>query len=236
MLKCIAIDDEPKALDVVELYVKKTPFLELTGRFRDSLEALDFVKANSVDLLFLDINMPDLNGIEFLQTLSKKPMVIFTTAYSEYAVQSYDFDAIDYLLKPFTFPRFLKAANKALDQFNLVHQETESKDSELKNPLISNLVFKSGSDMYNIKLDDILYIEGAQNYIFIHTKETKIMSLMRMKEIELKLPEELFMRIHKSYIIALQQIDKIESYQVSIKGHEIPIGKTYKEAFLRQIR
>lgn len=236
MLNCIAIDDESKALDVVELYVNKTPFLELTGRFRDSIEALDFVKSNPVDLLFLDINMPDLNGIEFLQTLSKKPMVIFTTAYSEYAVQSYDFDAIDYLLKPFTFARFLKAANKALDQYNLVHKEITADDSELKSHSISSLIFKSGSDMYNIKLDDILFIEGAQNYIFIHTKEKKIMSLMRMKEVESKLPEEKFMRIHKSYIIALKQIDKIESYQVSIKDFEIPIGKIYKEAFLRQIR
>jgi len=236
MLNCIAIDDESKALDIIELYVNKTPFLELSGRFRDSLEALDFVKANSIDLLFLDINMPDLNGIEFLQTLSKKPMVIFTTAYSEYAVQSYDFDAIDYLLKPFTFPRFLKASNKALDQFNLLHDKKEPVESELKKLEISSLVFKSGSEMYNIKLDDILFIEGAQNYVFIHTKEKKIMSLMRMKEVESKLPGELFMRIHKSYIIALKQIDKIESYQVTLKDHEIPIGKIYKEVFLRQIR
>jgi len=236
MLNCIAIDDESKALDIIELYVNKTPFLELSGRFRDSLEALDFVKANSIDLLFLDINMPDLNGIEFLQTLSKKPMVIFTTAYSEYAVQSYDFDAIDYLLKPFTFPRFLKASNKALDQFNLLHDKKEPVESELKKLEISSLVFKSGSEMYNIKLDDILFIEGAQNYIFVHTKGQKIMCLMRMKEVESKLPAELFMRIHKSYIIALRQIDKIESYQVTLKDHKIPIGKIYKEAFLQKIR
>ena len=232
MLKCIAIDDEAKALDIIELYVNKTPFLELKGRFRDSLEALEFVKENSIDLLFLDINMPDLNGIEFLQTLSQHPMVVFTTAYSEFAVQSYDFEAVGYLLKPFTFTSFLKASNRALDLHKLLHKGEKPSDPKLGNPAKSNLVVKSGSDMFNIRLDEILFIEGAQNYVFIHTKEKKIMSLMRMKEVESKLPAELFMRIHKSFIVALNQIDKIEPYQVTIKDHEIPIGKIYKEAFL----
>ncbi len=235
MLRAIAIDDEPKALDIVRLYADKIPFLKLDKTFRDALEALSYLKEESVDLIFLDINMPDLSGIEFLQSLTNPPMVIFTTAYSEYAVESYDYQAVDYLLKPITFTRFLKAVNKAAEIFEntkfVAHHEPDGTKHET-----GHLLVKSGTEMYNISYQNILYIEGAQNYVFIHTPEKKIISLMRMKEMELKLPSTLFFRIHKSFIIALKQIDKIEAYQVTIKNHIIPIGKIYKEAFLKQIR
>lgn len=235
MLRAIAIDDEPKALDIIQLYADKVPFLDLKKTFRDALEALSYLQENNVDLIFLDINMPDLSGIEFLKALVNPPLVIFTTAYSEYAVESYEYQASDYLLKPIVFTRFLKAVNRVSEIVDLKKKESKT---EMDNKSIESgyLLVKSGTDMYNISLEDILFVEGAQNYVFIQTKEKRIMSLMRMKEIELKLPEQLFFRIHKSFIISLKQIEKIESYQVTIKNHKIPIGKTYKEAFLRKIK
>lgn len=235
MIFAIAIDDEPKALDIIQLYADKIPFLDLKKKFRDALEALSYLKDNSVDLIFLDINMPDLNGIEFLQALSNPPLVIFTTAYSEYAVESYEYQAVDYLLKPIIFTRFLKAVNRVSEIIELKKKEPHNK-LDNKNQEFGYLLVKSGNDIYNLPLETILFIEGAQNYVFIQTLEKRIMSLMRMKEIELKLPDQLFFRIHKSFIVSLKQIEKIESYQVTIKNHEIPIGKIYKEAFLRQIR
>jgi len=234
MLHAIAIDDEPKALDIIQLYADKIPFLNLQKTFRDALEAISYLKENTVDLIFLDINMPDLTGIEFLQALISPPLIIFTTAYSEYAVQSYDYQAVDYLLKPITFTRFLKAVNRASENFEMKKREPHS-DSKTTSQEIDQILVKSGNDMYNISFEDILFIEGAQNYVFIQTMEKKIMSLIRMKEIELKLSDKLFFRIHKSFIVSLKQIEKIESYQVTIKNHKIPIGKIYKEAFSRKI-
>ena len=229
MLNCIAIDDEPKALDIVELYAGKVPFINLKKQFRDALEALNYISQQKVDLIFLDINMPDLNGIEFLESLQNPPLIIFTTAYSEYAVQSYEYKAVDYLLKPFTFSRFLKAVNHANEIF-------AGKEKDISKPdETASIIIKSGTEKYNIELKDILYVEGAQNYIFIHTLDKKIMTLMRMKDLEKVLPDELFCRVHKSFIVALNKIEKIESMQILIKGTEIPIGKIYKELFTRRI-
>ena len=229
MLNCIAIDDESKALDIVELYSDKVPFINLKKRFRDALEALNYLNQNVIDLIFLDINMPDLNGIEFLQSLQNPPLVIFTTAYSEYAVQSYEYKAVDYLLKPFSFSRFLKAVNRANEIHSTKKEETTENDEN------ETIRIKSGTDKFNIKINDILYVEGAQNYIFIHTIEKKIMTLMRMKDLEKMLPDESFCRVHKSFIVALNKIDKIETSQVFIKETKIPIGKIYKELFSRRI-
>ena len=233
MLRCIAIDDESKALDVVELYINKTPFLKLEKRFRNSLEALDYINNTSVDLLFLDINMPDLNGIEFIQSLVHCPMVIFTTAYSEYAVQSYDFEAVDYLLKPFSFSRFLKAANKVHDLYLLRNDQDNLKTDEESDKFIQ---IKSGSEIYNINTTDIKYIEGAQNYVFIYTDDQRIMSLQRMKEMEQQLPKFLFCRVHKSYIVNLNKVSKIENHQVHLQDKIVPIGRIYKEIFFRRIK
>lgn len=235
MILSIAIDDEPKALDIIQLYADKIPFLNLKKTFRDAFVALGYLQENTVDLIFLDINMPDISGIEFLQSLVNPPLVIFTTAYSEYAVESYEYQAVDYLLKPIIFSRFLKAVNRVSEIIEMKKKEPQIK-LDNRSQESGHLLVKSGTDMYNIPYEDILFIEGAQNYIFIHSKEKKIISLTRMKEVELKLPDQLFFRIHKSFIVSLKQIEKIESYQVTIKDHEIPIGKTYKEAFLRKIR
>lgn len=235
MLNCIAIDDEPRALDIIELYINKTPFLNLEIKFRDSLQALDYFKSKSCDLIFLDINMPDLNGIEFLESLRNPPMAIFTTAYSKYAIQSYDFEAVDYLLKPINFRRFLKASTKAYELYQLKNnQEVGSLPN--KKDFNEFIQIKSGSEIHNLRAEDILFVEGAQNYVFIHTKDQRIMSLQRLKEMEKQLDEEIFCRVHKSYIVNVNQVYKIENHQLHIQDQNIPIGKIYKEIFFRKIK
>lgn len=224
-LKCIAIDDEPKALDIIRLYCDKAPFLDLVETFRDSLDALEYLQQNETDLIFLDINMPDLNGLEFIKALTDVPMIIFTTAYSEYAVESYEYKAVDYLLKPITLSRFLKAGNRALEQFQMKQGNEKTTDDS------SHIMIKSGQETYKVNLLDILFIEGAQNYIFVHLQDKKIMTLMRMKEMENLLPDNKFVRVHKSFIVNFNKVEKIESYQVSIKDIRIPIGKIYRESF-----
>ena len=232
MLRCIAIDDEPKALDVLNEYIEKAPFLELAGLYRDALQALDFLQKNQVDLIFLDINMPDITGIQFLNSLTNKPMVIFSTAYSEYALDSYDYDAVDYLLKPIEFDRFLKAANKAYDQFNLRNRDLTSTSADEGKEFI---LVKSGSDIHNIKIEDILFVESAGNYVEFNLPKDKIMALMNMKEVLDILPGSRFSRIHKSYIVAIKHLTLIERHQARIGKKEIPIGNVYRESFFKMI-
>jgi len=232
-LRCLAIDDEPMALDIISDYTKKVPFLELTGAYRDSLKALDYLQQNKVDLIFLDINMPDLTGIQFLKSILNQPLVIFTTAYSEYAVESYDFAAVDYLLKPIEFERFLKAANRALEKYQLLKQGIPSEN--LVNDKIEFIMLKSGQDLHKIKIADILFIESAGNYVTFHLKSDRIISLLSMNKVLEMLPQNHFSRIHKSFIIALRHITKIERHQVLIGNIEIPIGNYYRESFMRII-
>ncbi len=235
MLRCIAIDDEPNALNIVGLYIDKIPFLHLAELFRDALEALEYIQLNSIDLIFLDINMPDISGIEFVKSLSNPPMIIFTTAHSDYAVESYEYKAIDYLLKPILFNRFLKAANKAMEIFeakNLRKPSIEMANHKKHNKAI---LVRGGSEAYRILTDEILYIEGCGNYIFVHCREKKIMPLMRMKDILKLLPVDSFCQIHKSYIIAIDKVDKIERHQVVINHTNIPIGNIYREVFFKMI-
>jgi len=235
-IRCIAIDDESKALDIIELYCNKISFLELGKCFRDALEALEYLQQNTTDLIFLDINMPDLSGIEFLQALSNPPMIIFTTAYSEYAVESYEYKAVDYLLKPITFSRFLKAANGALEHYKLQQvEETIQRASKSEQRKQDHIIIKSGQESHKMNYSDILFIEGAQNYVIVHTVERKIMTLMRMKEMEEVLSGSDFIRIHKSYIINYHHLEKIESHQVTIKGNCIPIGTIYRDSFRKEI-
>lgn len=235
MLNCIIIDDEPKAIELLEMYVSKVDSLQLIGSFNNSVSAVSFVQENKVDLIFLDINMPDLNGIDFLKSISAKPMVIFTTAYSEYAVESYEFEAVDYLLKPIMLPRFLKAVNKANELFQVKNRTAQPSIKAIEKPKTEKLFVKSGTDIHQVNISDILYIEGARNYLFVFTKEKKIMTLMRMKEIEEQLPSDYFIRIHKSFIVAKGYIELIERHQVTIKDKKIPIGRNYREMFLKAI-
>jgi DNA-binding LytR/AlgR family response regulator len=238
-LKCVAIDDEPVALDIIRDYIEKVPFLTLVKSYRDSLKALEYLQNHKVDLLFLDINMPGLTGIQFLKALPAQPLVIFTTAYSQYAVESYEYDAVDYLLKPIEFDRFLKAANKVFDQFQLkmggkfeTHAEPKTQAKAQKDFVL----IKSGTDLYNLKTDEILYIEGAGNYVLFVTLDNKIMSLVTMNDVLRMLPLDMFYRIHKSFIINLHQVNVIENEQVKIKNKMIPIGETFKKGFIKAIK
>ncbi len=215
----IAIDDEPKALEVIQFHATKIPFLILKATFTDAFEAIPYLQHNKVDLIFLDIKMPDISGIDFVHCLQKVPMIIFTTAYSEYAVQGFELDAIDYLLKPFSLARFTKACNKAL-------AAKESKEGNER-----DFVFiKTGYEEEKVFFDDILYIEAEGNYLTFFLKNKKLLSRQTMLEALQMLPEKYFVRVHRSYIIAYQKVSKITRQSVFIQATEIPIGASYEES------
>jgi DNA-binding LytR/AlgR family response regulator len=232
-MKCIAIDDEPLALELITGYIKKTPFLEFVEGFTNPFKAMSFLLKTPVDLVFIDINMPELSGIELLKALPVLPKIIFTTAYSEYGAESYEFNAVDYLLKPVKYERFLKGVNKAYDLY-------PSKREDVATPLVEqnspSVLIKSGTKTFKIATDDILYIEAAGNYMMFHTLKGKVMTLLPMNEILKMLPSNTFKRIHKSYIISLKHIEIIEKAIVVINKTKIPIGITYREHFLNMIK
>lgn len=232
-MNCIVVDDEPFALELAADYVLKTPFLNLLGTFSNPVKALAFLMEQEVDLVLLDINMPELSGMQLLNALPHRPMVIFTTAYPEFGAESYNYDAVDYLLKPINYARFLKAVNKAVALQNLKKKERPVAESSLMPlPDKSHVLIKSGTQTFKVKLEDILYVEGAGNYMAFCTKGRKILSLLTMKEVLELLPAENFVRIHKSYVIALNHLDVIERHQVIIAGKAVPVGLTYREHFL----
>jgi DNA-binding LytR/AlgR family response regulator len=220
MLKAIAIDDEPIALDVVKRLSSQIPFIELTARFTNAFKAIDYLQKEKVDLIFLDIKMPDISGIDFLKSLPSPPMIIFTTAYSEHAVQSFELDAIDYLLKPFSQPRFLKACNKALEQFELRRKSSTPVE-------LTSLFIKSGRGQIRINLEDILYAESNGNYVQFYLEKQKIISRLSMSEAAALLPSSTFIRIHRSFIVAIKRINKIEKRSIWINQTELPIGAAY---------
>jgi DNA-binding LytR/AlgR family response regulator len=229
-MHCIIVDDEPFALDLIQSYVEKTPFLELKATFSNPFEALEYLMTNKTDLLFLDINMPELSGIQLLKALNQQPKIIFTTAYSEYGAESYEYNAIDYLLKPIKYERFLKAVTKTLGTTN---HTTDKPVSSPKAEAPKEFVFlKSGTQVYKVHIKDILFIEGAGNYMTFHTREKKILSLLTMKEALDLLSNKGFIRIHKSYIVPLNQISIIEKHRVIINDTSLPIGVTYREHFI----
>ncbi len=229
-MKCLVIDDEPKAVEILSDYIEKVPNLHCAGTFRDPLKALNYIQNNPVDLLFLDINMPDLSGIQFLNTLEYHPLVVFTTAYSEYALDSYDYDAVDYLLKPIEFDRFLKAVNKAIRRYK------EKKKGKAPLRADSGYVFiKSGTDYHKLDTHNILYIRGTGNYLTFVTVKKEILTLLTMKEALEILPPQ-FKRIHRSYIINLDHVDLIGTEDVKIKDEHIPIGDHYRENFFRVVK
>jgi two-component system, LytTR family, response regulator len=221
MITCIAIDDEPKALEVIERYCGKTGLVNLKATFREPVKAIVFLQREKVDLVFLDINMPDISGTQLVQTLSSRPMIIFTTAYPHHAVESYDLDALDYLLKPITFERFLVAVNKAAA---LLSKNVPATDNE------TAIFIKSGPQTYQVKLADILYLEKDGNYIAVHLKDKKILIRENMSDIFELLQAADFLRVHKSYVVAIKHISMIEVHQLIINGEKIPIGSTYRES------
>jgi len=218
MLNAIAIDDEPLALEVVRSHAAKVPFLNLKAEFTDAFKAMAYLQQEPVDLLFLDIKMPDISGIDLLNCLNKKPMVIFTTAYSEHAVESFELDAIDYLLKPFALTRFIKACNKANEIYNLRNTPTDKK------PYI---FLKTGYDQIKVNFDDICYLEATGNYVNFVLPDSTILSRMTITEVEGLLPTGKFIRIHRSFIAAIDKIDKIERHQVMVNGAVLPVGSLY---------
>jgi len=223
MITCIAIDDEPLALEILKKYISKIYFLELKGIFTDPFEAKKMLDEYPVDLVFLDIQMPDINGIEFSRELDKKSSaVIFTTAYSEYAVEGFNVDAIDYLLKPIEYDRFLKAVYKAKEYIDyLSNQELQE----------GYIFVKSDYQMVKINVKDILYIEGLDDYIKIYLPQKSILTLMTLKTIIQKLSPKEFLRVHRSYIVPVSKIEHISKSKIKIADKEIPIGISYSEGF-----
>ncbi|MEJ5993513.1 LytTR family DNA-binding domain-containing protein [Pedobacter sp. Du54] len=242
ILKCIAVDDEPLALDIIEDYISKVPFLELVKRTENAIEALQLVQAGGIDLVFLDIQMPDLTGIQFLKIASGKSNYILTTAYSQYALESYDLNVSDYLLKPIAFDRFYKAVEKVRNQMQkeevvapVVVEPTPSAVSSAAAPAQDFIFVKTEHKIQKIQLDDILYIEGLKDYISIFTKSERVITLQNMKKMEETLPKGEFIRVHKSYIISLDKVESIERSRISITGKIIPIGDTYRDEFFKLI-
>ena len=227
MLKAIAIDDEPIALDVIKTLSAKISFIEWKGFFTDAFKALDVLQQEEVDLLFLDIKMPDISGIDFLKSMPDPPMVIFTTAYTEHAVQSFELDAIDYLLKPFSLSRFLKACNKANE-----HQELKKNNSN-QTPADTSIFIKSGYEQIKVSLSEILYAESNGNYMQFVLADKKILSRLTMSEAEGLLPATLFIRIHRSYIVSKKHINKIEKNNVWINNIELPVGANYANEIMK---
>ena len=227
-LRTIAIDDEPLALRLVSDYVSKTPFLELVGAFDNPLDAVDFLSNNGADLIFVDIQMPDLTGIEFARSLESAPKIIFTTAYEKYALEGFKLNAIDYLLKPFSYEEFLKAAQKARKQTELENGIPQS--IEANNQF---LFLKSEYKIRRINFNDILYIEGLKDYIKVYTvgEDKPVLSLSSMKALEQKLPEDKFMRVHRSFIVNLERIETIERSRIIFGKTYIPVSDQYKDKF-----
>lgn len=227
-LKTIAIDDEPLALRLVSEYVDKTPFLELVAALDNPLDAIEFLSTQSVDLVLVDIQMPDLTGIEFVRSLENAPKVIFTTAYEKYALEGFKLNAIDYLLKPFSYEEFLKAVQKARKQTEL--------EAGIPHSIEANnqfLFLKSEYKIRRINFNDILYIEGLKDYIKVYTigEDKPVLSLSSMKALEQKLPEDKFMRVHRSFIVNLERIEVIERSRIVFGKTYIPVSDQYKDKF-----
>jgi len=239
-LNCIAVDDEPLALGLVSKFIEQTPFLNLVGKFSGAVDALKAIHSQKIDLIFLDIQMPDLNGIELARVLDKgadKPRIIFTTAYNQFALEGYKVDALDYLLKPFNYEEFLRAAQKALNYAELINKPAPAAaaniSSESEHADDNYLFLKVEYQLVRIALDDILYIEGLKDYVKVHLKgvEKAVLSLTSLKALEEKLPSKRFLRVHRSFIVALDKITTMTKNSLQIGKMNIAVGDQYKEAF-----
>ena len=232
-MNVLIVDDEPLALDVLETYIQKLPDLKLLGRCTNALDANEFLKKNDVDLMFLDIQMPQLTGIDFVKSLTKPPMIVFTTAYSNYAIQGFELNVLDYLLKPISLDRFMKAVNKASEQYELMQNE----DVALAQEEEADFIFvKADKKLIKVNFDEIIYIEGLKDYVIIRQNAGRVITLQTMKSLEEKLPTAFFKRIHRSYIVALDKITALEGNMVEVmekdKPKLIPIGKLYRDELL----
>ncbi len=224
-IRCIVIDDEPLSIEKLKLFISKIAWLKLQCTFNNGIDALAFLKENETDLIFLDIQMDEFNGIDFLRSLHLKPKIIITSAYREYAIEGYEYEVCDYLLKPFGFERFVVATEKIYKQLNI--------NSSIKR---SYIFVKSGYSMERVDFDSILYIEGMQEYLQIVTKNTKLMVLQSFAGIESLLPPENFIRVHKSFIVAIDKIDKVERNTIKVNNKTIPVGYVYRDNFIKFIQ
>lgn len=231
MLKCMVIDDEPLAIELLKDHIGKVPFLRLVSTFNNPMEALISINADPADLIFLDIQMPQLNGIQFMQLLQNRSQVIITSAYQEYAIDGFENNVTDYLLKPIAFERFYKAVEKA---YNTKNPSQKIHKSQEMHPATGGYIFvKVETKMVRVELDDILFIEGLKNYVSLYTKTQRIVTLQVMKQLEEVLPANRFVRVHKSFIVAIDKINSIERQEIQIKDRIIPIGNTYQEHFFK---
>ena len=227
-IRCIIVDDEFLARTLLEDYVGKVPQLELIAKCQGAPQAMEVLQNEDIDLMFLDVQMPDLTGVDFLKSLRKKPVVIFTTAYSDYAIDGYSLGVIEYLLKPISFERFFQAVNKAIEQINLLRKSSSDKPDDF-------IMLKSDHKIHKIKFDDVLYIEGLKEYVIFHLKnEKRIVTLRSIKSLEDDLPGN-FMRIHRSYIINKNEINTLYRNMVEIGDQKIDIGKTYREKVMDEL-
>lgn len=234
MINCIITDDEPLAREGIASYVKEVDFLTLTGICENPIELVNLLKQHPADLLFLDIQMPKLSGIDFLKMVQHPPMVIITTAFPEYALEGFQLNVLDYLLKPVTFDRFFKAATKARDYHQLMNPATKA-DVPAPDPEADYFFIKCGTRYEKIQVEDILFVEGMQNYSSIYTRKGKYMTLLYLKNLEQQLPAQSFIRVHKSYIVAINKIDSIQGNEICIQSHQIPISRNYREFVIQQV-
>jgi len=240
MIRCIAVDDEAYASEIVASFIRKTPFLELVGTTTNPFEALNWVQEGKVDLVFLDIQMPELTGLQFLKICGQKCKVILTTAYPEYALDGFELDVVDYLLKPIPFDRFYKAAQKAelLINHSLAVQKTAEIKEDIPLPAATYMFIKGESKNKFLKVayDEILYIEGLKNYVSIYTGDQRIITYQSLRDLELTLPQPPFYRVHKSYIVALDKIRMVDGNLIYIADQTLPIGETYREGLFKVIK
>ncbi len=235
-MKFLIVDDEPLAQQVIEQYAEDIPTIDIIGKCESAFDAMEFLYNNEVDLLFLDINMPKLSGMDFLKSLKNPPIVIVTTAYRDYAVESYDLDVVDYLKKPFSFERFYKAIQKAQEKFKFSQKMYKTAVSANQQPKEEDYIFvKADGKIHKVDYNSILFIEAFGDYVKIFTIDSKVLSSQTMKTMEDILPKNMFIRVHRSYIISIDKINSITGNTVQIKDHEIPVGKSYRSSFFKKI-
>lgn len=235
-LKCIAIDDEPLALEIISDYISKVPFLELVATFDNALESIDFIRKNEPDLMFLDIQMESFTGIQLVQALSNRPEVIFTTAHDNYAVEGFELNAADYLMKPISFERFVKAVDKVYNRLRPVVENRSFAEVTISNPADKFFFVKTENRLQKVFYDDILYIEGQGDYLRIITTKDKIMTLQNFKNLSSILPANSFFRVHKSYMVAISKIDSVSKNRIKIGSMLIPVSDSYRNDFFDTIK
>jgi DNA-binding LytR/AlgR family response regulator len=236
MIKCVIVDDEPSAVDILKIYIEKIPYLNLQLATTNPVEALTFVQNNHIDLVFLDINMPDISGLGFAQLAAKKTKIVFTTAYSEFAIDSYKYEALDYLMKPISFDLFLRASQKALSAMSFSSPDWQEKKESIDDYIFVKTEHKG--KLTKIMFRDILYVEGLKNYVSIYTEnKEQIITLLTMKEMEERLPQTSFFRSHKSYVVSLDKIKAIDGNEIILQNvkDRVPLGTTYREGLFGRL-